>query len=50
MEKEGGDKDRKEKGHDRKKTKLKDAAKDREYCSKSTTKTKSSRTDTKVTQ
>ena len=47
MEKERGDKDRKEKGHVRKKTKMKDDAKDREHCSKSTTtKTKSSRTDT----
>ena len=47
MEKEGRYKDRKEKGHVRKKTKLKDNAKDGEYCSKSTTsKTKSSRTDT----
>ena len=47
MEKEGGYKDRKKKGHVRKKTKLKDSAKDGEHCSKSTTsKTKSSRPDT----
>ena len=47
MVKEGGDKDREEKRHVRKKTKLKDNAKDGEYCTKTTTsKTKSSRTDT----
>ena len=46
MEKKGGYTDRKEKGHVRIKTKLKDSAKDGEYCSKTTTsKTKSSRTD-----
>ena len=45
IEKEGGYKDRKEKGHVRKKTKLN--AKDGEYCTKTTTsKTKSSRTNT----